>query len=150
MRLRERREKVGTQRDFAKAIELQGIKLDKPDVSRLESGKYLPTVDMLRAICKVLECEVLDIYDKEEVDLLNALKPVRADKVVRLTDRHKVSARLNESCCNSLKAALRERGLTIQAWIERCAEREIRFYEKRRSRTEVRQAYTEVHAITSN
>lgn len=127
-----------TQRELAERLHRRGLKVDKPYMSKLERGYYLPNMETMRALCEELNCGPLDIYDKAEIDLLNALKYPRAVKGSRETERRRISARLPEACCNSLKEALEAEGSTIQSFIERCVERKIKSYLKKKNRAEAR------------
>lgn len=149
MQLREKRGER-TQKELIRGLHKRGIEVDKPYLSKLERGQYLPTMELMRALCEEFKCEPLDIYEREEIDLLNAQKYPRASGRVRLSDRYRISARLQEGCCNSLKEALRNKGMTIQGWMERCALREVANYERRKNRAEARQGSTEVHNKITN
>lgn len=86
MNLKETREAQGmTQRAFAKQIGAHGS-----DYNKIERGRYLPTPELLGRICRALEKKPLELYEREEIDLLGALKmsPGR-----RGGDRHKYHAR---------------------------------------------------------
>lgn len=57
--------------------------IDTPTLSRIETGKVLPTPLVLRRICETLYQDPLDIYEKHEIDLIGCMgnnKPVRAIK----------------------------------------------------------------------
>lgn len=54
-----------TQKDLA-----ENIGYTEADMSRVVNGHVLPTPEKMTAICRELECGVLDIYDRREIDLL--------------------------------------------------------------------------------
>ena len=69
MYLQEKRRELGIeQSDLARSI-----KTTVPMVSYFENYKCLPTPSMLKDICKELRCEVLDIYEYDEL-FVNARK----------------------------------------------------------------------------
>lgn len=43
---------------------------DKPMISRLTTGYCLPNTQKLATLCELLDCGVLDLYERGEVDLL--------------------------------------------------------------------------------
>ena len=144
MQLKEKRGQR-TQKELIRGLHKRGIEVDKPYLSKLERGQYLPTMELMSALCGEFGCEPADIYEKEEIDLINALKYPKTAGKVRLSDKYRISARLTEKCLSGLKEALKERGMTVQGWMERCALREVANYERRKNRAEARQGSTEVH-----
>jgi len=63
MHLQERRKEVGIeQADLA-----QRVGTNAPMMSNFENHKCIPVPNMLKAICRELNCEVLDIYTAEEI-----------------------------------------------------------------------------------
>jgi DNA-binding XRE family transcriptional regulator len=48
----------------------QSIGKDEPFLSRLEQYVYLPTPEVAKALCEQLNVSILDIYAREECDLL--------------------------------------------------------------------------------
>lgn len=86
MNLKETREAQGmTQRAFARQI---GSPV--PDYNKIERGRYLPTPELLGRICRALEKKPLELYEREEIDLLGALKTAPGR---RGGDRHKYHVR---------------------------------------------------------
>lgn len=86
MRLKETREAQGmTQRAFAKRI---GSPV--PDYNKIERGRFLPTPELLGRICRALDKRPLELYERQEIDLLGALKMAPGR---RGGDRHKYHAR---------------------------------------------------------
>lgn len=86
MNLKETRESKGlTQRAFARQI---GSPV--PDYNKIERGRYLPTPELLGRICRALEKRPLELYERQEIDLLGALKTAPGR---RSSDRHKYHAR---------------------------------------------------------
>lgn len=86
MNLKETREAQGmTQRAFARQI---GSPV--PDYNKIERGRYLPTPELLGRICRALEKKPLELYERDEIDLLGALKMAPGR---RGADRHKYHAR---------------------------------------------------------
>lgn len=86
MKLKETRESRGmTQRAFAKQI---GSPV--PDYNKIERGRYLPTPELLGRICRALDKRPLELYERQEIDLLGALKMAPGR---RSADRHKYHSR---------------------------------------------------------
>lgn len=86
MNLKETREAQGmTQRAFAKQTGAHGS-----DYNKIERGRYLPTPELLGRICRALEKRPLELYERQEIDLLGALKTAPGR---RSSDRHKYHAR---------------------------------------------------------
>ena len=70
----------------------------------------------------MLECNILDIYNKQEIDLLKGVR-----KASRNTDDelyYRLSVRLNKGGCNCLKLEnLKKLGYkTIKQWVLECME----------------------------
>ena len=86
MRLKETREAKGmTQRAFARQI---GSPV--PDYNKIERGRYLPTPELMGRICRALDKKPLELYQREEIDLLGALKTAPGR---RGGDRHRYHSR---------------------------------------------------------
>ena len=86
MRLKETREAKGmTQRAFARQI---GSPV--PDYNKIERGRYLPTPELMGRICLALDKKPLELYQREEIDLLGALKTAPGR---RGGDRHRYHSR---------------------------------------------------------
>lgn len=88
MKLKEKRKELNIeQTDLA-----VHVGTNVPMISNFERYKCLPVPTMLKAICKVLKCEVLDIYEANEIyikeaDIKSQLKVALREKpcVYRLT-----------------------------------------------------------------
>lgn len=86
MKLRESREATGmTQGAFA-----QQIGVNRFDYCKVEKGKFLPTPELLGRICRALDKRPLELYERQEIDLLGALKMAPGR---RSADRHKYHSR---------------------------------------------------------
>ena len=86
MRLKETREAQGmTQRAFARQI---GSPV--PDYNKIERGRFLPTPELMGRICRALDKKPLELYERQEIDLLGALKMAPGR---RSADRHKYHSR---------------------------------------------------------
>ena len=83
MNLKGTREAQGmTQRAFAKRV---GSPV--PDYNKIERGRFLPTPELLGRICRALDKRPLELYERQEIDLLGALKTAPGR---RGGDRHKL------------------------------------------------------------
>ena len=86
MKLKESREATGmTQGAFA-----QQIGVNRFDYCKVEKGKFLPTPEQLGRICRALDKKPLELYERQEIDLLGALKMAPGR---RSADRHKYHSR---------------------------------------------------------
>ena len=103
------------QKDLAQILDT-----DKQYISKLANYKCLPTPEQAQKICTYLNCNILDIYNKKEIDLILGTK-----KATRNTDSifyYRLSVRLNKSSCNCLKIEnLRRLGYKTQKeWVIEC------------------------------
>lgn len=57
------------QKDLLEGVRRVDARVDKSLLSKMVNDICLPTPRTLGAICKTLSCDVLDIYDKEEIAL---------------------------------------------------------------------------------
>ena len=97
-------------------------------LSKIENGIVLPTPQELKIICAMLRCDPLDIYDREEIDLINCMDaktPRIKRKPERRTEHRKITFRLYKDACTSLNIdVLRYCGYqTAQAWFYACIKR---------------------------
>lgn len=106
-----------------------GIAMDEPTWSRIESKKILPTVDILRFMCKAFECLPLDMYEREEIDLIHCVKDektpsVRA-KVENRKAARKLTVRLTEDTYKLLHSGILQAcGYpSLTAWVWQCVKR---------------------------
>lgn len=58
------------QKEILTNIQKIDPRIDKPLLSKIVNDICLPTKSTLESICKTLRCDVLDIYDQQEIDLL--------------------------------------------------------------------------------
>ena len=121
MRLQEQIVKSGlTNKQFGKKIGT-----DAPTVSRFTKYKCLPIPPMMEDICQVLNCNVEDIYSKEEI----YYKPTKSDKNKK-TDKYKLTVGLPKEAKEFLKKALKKCGYRdITDWILKCYARLQKQYE---------------------
>lgn len=59
------------QKDLLNNIHRVDSRVDKSLLSKIVNDVCLPVPKVLNSICDYLQCDVLDIYDKNEIDLLN-------------------------------------------------------------------------------
>lgn len=105
MRLQEIRMECGyKQKEVASALREEDRRIDWPMYSKMERGTVLPTPQILRCLCTLFACKPLDIYTREEIDLINCLD-VQSDcerpKEQERRRERKVQFRLNEQACKS-------------------------------------------------
>lgn len=96
------------------------IGTDEPMISKFVNFKCLPTPEHMRAICKSLECSVLDIYSKKEVLYLDERRI--SHKSDDELDWYKLTVRLPNSARKVLASQnLRQLGYKDKTqWIMAC------------------------------
>lgn len=96
------------------------------DMSRVVNGYVLPTPSKMTAICRELECGVLDIYERREIDLL----PKEEKRVrVRNSRGYNLCVFIPEAYRYELPAAISAAGhKTFYDWLKPFIEETIREY----------------------
>ena len=77
------------------------IGIDKQEMSRIVNYKCLPLPEQAEKICEFLNCNILDLYNRQEIDLIKGVK--KASRIKDDNLYYRLSVRLNRSCCNLLK-----------------------------------------------
>lgn len=100
----------------------QKIDIDKYQISKITNYKCLPTPQQAEKICEILDCNILDIYNKNEIDLIKGAKKASRNNNDNLY--YRLSVRLNKSGCNCLKPEnIKLLGYkTIKEWVLECME----------------------------
>lgn len=83
-----------------------GIKIDAPQLSRMESGKCLPTPPTASAMCEIYGVELLEMVDIEDITFA-AVRPSKAIKPDKVKDTCKVAASIEIGLASGLLAKLR-------------------------------------------
>lgn len=96
------------------------INVDEWQLSKIVNYKCLPLPEQADKICECLNCNILDIYNKNEIDLVKGVKKASRNKNDNLY--YRLSVRLNKSGCNCLKLEnLQILGYkTIKEWVLEC------------------------------
>ena len=90
-------------------------------VSRFNNYKCLPIPPMLEEICKALGCEIVDIYEDNEIYVKPKKKAVRTDADF---ENYKVTVSLPRDAKAKIHEALKVCGYKdVTYWIYRCYER---------------------------
>jgi transcriptional regulator with XRE-family HTH domain len=115
------------QKEFVEWATDEGMTLDEPTWSRIESKKVLPTVTLLRYMCKAFEVMPLDIYEREEIDLIHCIEK-KASVSARTENRkaaRKLTVRMTEQAYKLLHSGILEAcGYpSITAWVWQCLKR---------------------------
>lgn len=120
MRLHEQILKTGkTKKEIA-----QEVKTDAPMLSRFINYKCLPIPTMMDDICKVLGCDVEDIYDANEISF------TKKKKAKRKTENYKLTVELPKEARDFLKRNIKKCGYRdITDWIMKCFLRLKKRYE---------------------
>lgn len=126
MKLKERiTERETTQKELA-----ENIGYTEADMSRVVNGHVLPTPAKMTAICRELQCGVLDIYDKREIDLLP-----KEEKRARVRNNrgYNLCVFIPEAYRYDLPAAISAAGYkTFYDWLKPFIEETIREYKNGR------------------
>lgn len=123
MKMQELREQAGLKQTHV--AERAGI--DAPTLSKIEKGRILPTPLILRRICETLYQDLLDIYEKHEIDLIGCMgnnNPIRDTSKSSKAFVPKVQFKRNETACKCLKRdKLKQLGYaSAQEWFDECVE----------------------------
>lgn len=101
---------------------------DEAEMSRIFNARVLPTPEKMTAICKALDCEVLDIYERKEIDLLPKKKAR-----IRNSRGYNLCVFIPEQYRFSLPEALSAGGFkTYYDWLKPYIEETVRKYEEKR------------------
>lgn len=125
MKLKERiTERETKQKDLA-----ENVGYSEFDMSRVVNGYVLPTPEKMTAICRELECGVLDIYEKREIDLL----PKEEKRVrVRNSRGYNLCVFIPEAYRYDLPAAISAAGhKTFYDWLKPYIEQTIKEYKNK-------------------
>ena len=71
---------------------------DKPMISRLTTGHCLPSAQKLTILCELLDCGVLDLYERGEVDLLKCGRKGSAEWASEGEQKRKASGVCKTEC----------------------------------------------------
>ncbi len=117
-------------------------------ISYIERHKCLPTKETLKRLCEVLECDVLDIFDYNEIDLVSDINTQKTETIsasiqgdvikpnaIKRDNRgiYHLSVRLNREVLEVLnKSVLNSFGYAdITDFINRCVKHLMKRYKKR-------------------
>ena len=123
------------QNDLAKYLNV-----DNSYISKICNYRCLPLPTQAKAICEYLDCNILDIYNKKEIDLILGTK--KASKNIDNTFYYRLSVRLNRASCKCLKIDnLKLLGYnTIKEWVLDCInDLNLRLKEERSTRRNEKQ-----------
>lgn len=86
------------------AIELaKAVGTDKYMISKYENMVCLPTPEVMRRICKFLQCNILDIWEKEEIYIMPSNLRFNEQNEFNRVNYYNFGVRLPKSSCNTLK-----------------------------------------------
>lgn len=112
----------------------EALSIDKRDINKIVNYKCLPLPEQAEKICEFLDCNILDIYNKKEIDLVKGTKKASRNNDSELY--YRLSVRLNKAGCNCLKLEnLQKLGYkTLKEWVLDCMEK-LREQQKELART---------------
>ena len=111
--------------------------IDNRELSKIENHHALPTVPQLQHICQRLECMPLDLFAKEEIDLIGCMTPKQASNE-RKGDRHKLTHKKTFRVTDGVATALTDELLhacgysSLQSWFDACVRRLFAEYAAKR------------------
>lgn len=86
------------------AVELaKAVGTDKYMISKYENMVCLPTPEVMRRICKFLQCNILDIWEKEEIYIMPSNLRFNEQNEFNRVNYYNFGVRLPKSSCNTLK-----------------------------------------------
>ena len=101
---------------------------DESEISKIFHGRLLPTPEKMKAICEKLDCGVLEIYKRAEIDLLPKKKAQ-----IRNSRGYNLCVFIPEQYRFSLPEALSAGGYkTYYDWLKPYIEETVRKYEEKR------------------
>ena len=80
-----------SKKELAKRMKYYSVSVDPPTISRFVNGHCLPNAVTLEAMERVLQADRLDLYDFDDLDLLDGR--IRQDGPAKRRDHHKPSVR---------------------------------------------------------
>lgn len=96
----------------------QEVGVTAPMLSYIARKRLLPTVEIMARICRLLGITPLDLYEREELDLLGALKERRSGRRRKRKRRDcRIDVQLKPDDYKALKRALEAEGQTIAGWL---------------------------------
>ncbi|MBR2377469.1 MAG: helix-turn-helix transcriptional regulator [Clostridia bacterium] len=103
-------------RDMTAKDLAEKVGTDAPMISKFANYRCLPIPEMLKAICKVLGCEISDIYSDKEL----YVKPIK-QKNGKRKGYYKLTVELPQDARNFLKSNLKKCGYkSVTDWIAHC------------------------------
>lgn len=122
-----------------KAKELAlSIGTDEPLMSKFENYKCLPIPPMMEKLCKELECQPTDLYEKEEMYYIGSRKSTATKKKKNI---YHLSVELPNEAREFFKSHIKEMGYSdITDWANQCFSRLVYEYEKRHHPTPASQS----------
>ena len=115
------------------AVRKADRRVDLALYSKYENGVALPTPPQARAICDALKCDVLDLYDRDEIALasIGRNNAPQGEKRRGQGKYYNIHLCFKKDVCKWLKPALAAFGYSsIQEWGAECLEELRKKYEK--------------------
>lgn len=122
----------------------EALNIDKRDINKIVNYKCLPLPEQARKICEFLSCNILDIYNKKEIDLVKGTTKASRNNEDNLY--YRLSVRINKTDCDCLKLKnLQKLGYkTLKEWVLDCMQK-LKEQQKELARTtKTEQAQTDI------
>lgn len=110
--------------------ELMGRQMHKSLYSHIEHGTVLPNVETMRYLCLKLGAKPLDLYEREEIDLIGCMdSPSKFASETKRKDYHKVRGKMTFRVPEGVKTAFTSEKLaycgysSYQSWFDACVKR---------------------------
>ncbi len=98
----------------------QAVGIDKYQLSKFANYVCLPTPEQANSLCNVLNCNILDIYNKKELTF--KMPPKSHESINNGKEYYNLHVRLDKDCCNFfIKENLIKLGYkNIAQWLYDC------------------------------
>ena len=109
----------------------EAVGYDESDMSKIMHQRVLPTPEKMAKICAALDCEVFEIYERKEIDLI----PKKKRERVRNSRGYNLCVFIPEYYRDTLPEAISAAGFkTFYDWLKPYIEQTVSEYQERRRR----------------
>lgn len=110
------------QPDIVEKLRSTDKRIDIPLYSKIENNVCLPTPEVFRQLCTILNCQPEDVYSKDEVDFGITLKSKhKAFQIIGPIESYKLTVRVPIALASGFGEALKQSGYpSVTAFICDC------------------------------